>query len=132
MTQKGRARVGSCACPDWNLNQNGSTEAGRLTARLPRDCRYRVLIEYTRSPSRLNERTLSFSFFFNCPLIRPRTLCVCQPVARISSFSVAPFGRSSSAITRAVLPLAPARLCATRGGFLPELGFLTDRGRFGA
>src|SRR5207244_1049509 len=77
-------------------------------------------------------RSLSFSFFFNCPLIRPRTLCVCQPVARISSFSVAPFGRSSSAITRAVLLLAPARFCATRGGFLPELRFLTDRGRFGA
>ena len=59
-------------------------------------------MEYTRSPSRTEDRTLRPSFFFRCPLIKPRTLCVCQSVARWIAFNVAPCGRSSSAMTRAV------------------------------
>src|SRR5438045_3383012 len=49
-------------------------------------------MEYTRSPSRFEERTFSPSFFFRWPLMKPRTLWVCQPVARMRARRVAPLG----------------------------------------
>ena len=89
------------------------------------------LMEYTRSPSRLEERTFRPSFFFKWPLMKPRTLCVCHPVARMIACSVAPSGRSSIAITRAALLWPPARFRAA-GAFLRVVEFLTATGCSGA
>ena len=49
------------------------------------------------SPSRWEDRTFKPSFFFKWPLTKPRTLCVCQPVARMMARRVAPSGCCSSA-----------------------------------
>src|SRR5258706_16160720 len=46
--------------------------------------------------SSFTEATLNFSFLVITPLKKPRTECGCQPVALISSLSVAPPGRFSS------------------------------------
>ena len=71
-------------------------------------------IEYTRSPSRLNDLTFSPIFFVSCPLMKPRTLCACQPVASISALSVAPPDLRRSAITISDLVAGPASPAAPR------------------
>src|SRR5713101_5486866 len=66
---------------------------------------------YTRSPSaRLAELTISPMFLPSAPLMNPRTLCFCQPVAFIISARVAPFLRWIRANTVAFL--LPCRAAA--------------------
>src|SRR5690349_11467415 len=66
----------------------------------------------------------------------PRTLCACQPVAFISSASVAPLGRFSRSSTSAVLlPLRASvdlAFFAPLGAFFAGLAFLPDLPFFGA
>src|SRR5262249_38324285 len=63
---------------------------------------------YTRSPSwRLVDSTVMPIFLPNAPLIKPRTLWACQPVAFMISASVAPLLRLSS--PRTVAFLLPSR-----------------------
>src|SRR5438874_12902135 len=75
-------------------------------------------------------------FLPTVPDRNPRTECACQPVAFISSFSVAPCGRFSSSSTLAgLLPSRLARFSAflrPLGAFLGEVAFLRDLPVLGA
>ena len=52
---------------------------------------------------------MSPSFLRTTPAKNPRTECDCQPVDTIMAAMVAPFGRRSSASTRACLEFARVR-----------------------
>src|SRR5258706_15361945 len=76
------------------------------------------LIAYWRSASSpLVDMTVSPIFLPRVPLMNPRTLWACQPVALISSFRVPPSGRFSR--SRILAALLPSR---TVLAFLPALG----------
>src|SRR6516165_8923740 len=63
-------------------------------------------IRYTRSPSVLFESSLSPSFLRTTAARKPRTVCGCQLVARMTVAMVAPFGPRSRASTRACFEVA--------------------------
>jgi DNA methylase len=100
-------------------SRRGETPAANGTAL--GECQ--AFTEYRRSPSSaLTDATVSAIFLLTVPDKYPRTECGCQPVAFISSLSVAPSGLFSSARTFAALLPSPAPSPAL-GGFAP-FGFL--------
>src|SRR5882724_7183573 len=65
-------------------------------------------IRYTRSPSVFSDSSLSPSFLRTTAARKPRTVCGCQPVERMTLAMVAPFGPRSSPSTRACFEFARA------------------------
>src|ERR1017187_4450497 len=91
-----------------------------------------LLSEYSRSPSsRLADWTLRPILVPRVPLMNPRTLWDCQPVAFMSSARLAPLGRLTSSSTlapllwgrRALVSLAGCAVFLTLGSFGAALGF---------
>jgi hypothetical protein len=71
--------------------------------------------------------TLNPSFFASVPLMNPRTLCACQPVAFMISLRVAPSGRFSMSRTFALLlPSRASRRRWTGVGVFVPLGALAS------
>src|SRR5439155_21948726 len=66
-------------------------------------------IRYTRSPSVFSDSSLSPSFLRTTAARKPRTVCGCQPVERMTLAMVAPSGPRSSASTCACFEFA--RVC---------------------
>ena len=67
-------------------------------------------MRYTRPSSVFSDARLSPSFLRTTPAKNPRTECGCQPVISVMLAIVAPFGRRSSARTRARLESSRVRL----------------------
>ena len=70
---RGAGSVGASTATQLIKDRNGEGAGqGLLPGAVRRNDQ--SFMEYTRSPSRLEERTFRPSFFFRWPLIKPRTL----------------------------------------------------------